>query len=181
MTNTPFESGTKIIPSSARFYLAEDIRQESDGKQSLLGLYADDRITLGLNPGVPEPSLSEPAMFEGFAILCVLDQAFGQYTLDVRMTSPSGATIVHQRGGGVAAKIVGTLSFGAKFKPFPVSEFGEYTYTVTVDGTEYEYKFKVAKADTPSSEAFGHIRFESIAPLPALKNEDSDGDQAEAT
>ena len=136
----------KINPSAAKFYLAEDIRSEVDGKQSVLGLYPYDMVALGLVPGTPEPSAETPIVFEGLCILCVFNDTFGEYSLDLTLKAPNDAILAHSTGTKAVAKTRGTMSFAIKLRPISLPMFGRYSYVLHLDGKPFEYFFDVTRA-----------------------------------
>lgn len=132
-----------IIPTSARFFLADDIRVEIGGKTTLQGLYPDDIILIDLPSGMPSPSITTPIQIEGFGILASFDRGFGSMSMDVRLSSPNGEVILEAKGGQLKAEKDGPVTFAGRFRPFIVSSVGTYEYFVTVDGKAFTYSFNI--------------------------------------
>jgi hypothetical protein len=127
----------KAFPTSARFLLADDIREEKDSnKITLIGTYVGDNIGIKDLPGGHLPMLALLGLFSG---------GEGSFNLEVKVFGPNGAEL----GESVKYQPI-TMHAGLnqavvlKLPGFHVPEFGEYRVSFSFDQTEsFEYRFTV--------------------------------------
>lgn len=137
----------KILPTSARFYLADDARVERDGRSTLIALFPDDSISLAA-PNVPlGERVAGPYFFEGFAILTVFNEALGPLTLSLRLTAPDGSVILEHQEAPLNAEKRGPATFSARFRPFSTPLMGKHKYQITVDGIPFSYEFEIKQSE----------------------------------
>lgn len=129
------------------FYLADEIRTESNGKQLVLGLYPDHVVLVEVDKDIPE---TDP---EGNKVGFVLDQltfslcvseAVGNFKPKVQFYLPSGEPIgepsvlpdFDQEKGG-------SHSLHLHAKPFPFKEPGKYKLQLTLNDKPHDFFFEL--------------------------------------
>lgn len=133
----------KLYPTSVRFLLADDIREEKDNKKlHLIGAYIGDDILLrGAPPGVTLPFLALLGIFSG---------GQGDFMIDVSVFGPDGKE--HGKGITLSAGKTDTMKNHAviiRFPGFQIPMFGEYTVRFDFDHKKiFEYKFQVKEQET---------------------------------
>lgn len=137
----------KKLPKQARFFLADDIRQEGP-KEMLIGFYPDDRIVVGLRSDQPEPSEETPVVLHGLSIMVAFLDCFGAFESHISLYRPDGSALFDNQqlqGGLLSDKSAGhkNIYFTARFSPFSITTFGEYRYVVKLDKKEFSYTFYV--------------------------------------
>ncbi|MDD5056334.1 MAG: hypothetical protein PHQ60_00580 [Sideroxydans sp.] len=146
---------SKSLPKRVRFFIADDIRIESQ-KPMVIGLLMDDFVGIDLPVGKPEPSAVTPIMLQSLAILASFIDCKGTFDAETSLYKPDGAALFeHQKlEGGVSSQLSdgkSNISFVAKFMPFVITEFGQYRFVFKLDAKEYEYKFRVGRAQLPKN------------------------------
>lgn len=139
----------KIVPTSARFFLAEDVRTEADGRSTLVAFFPDDFIPLGSPPETPSPQQGVSLFFEGFAILAAFDRAFGTLDVRLKLISPDGRVLIENQAAKLNAVKEGPASFSARFRPFASTAFGKHRYELSVGGAEFAYEFEIRRTPLP--------------------------------
>jgi hypothetical protein len=148
--------GAKPVPES-RFYLADDIRLEADGKVSAIGLYADLAVVALMRPGQPEPSEATPLVFDGFTCLFSISGLAGKHKVAVEY---------HDDGGMLRALGEQVLPIDQeidfldparsanlllRLRPYFTTAFGMKRVTLSIDGVKKEFTFEVRRGELPSS------------------------------
>lgn len=132
--------------TTAKFFLAEDIRMEAGGKPILLGLYANDVITVDLPKDAPEASPDHPLLLQEVAILSTFPEANGKFSGTLSMTDPSGKVILDTGPTEFKTDSYGYLNIASRFRPLAIEKFGQYIFNVTLDESQFEYKFEITKS-----------------------------------
>jgi hypothetical protein len=128
-----------------KFLLCEDVRPEADGKLTIIGLYADDRMIVNVTPGVAPPP---PA---GVPIYGVPQLAIASIVLDGVGTYPAGTEILDPTGGSMGKVAMGdavlsagkTATLAIKSGPFPVARFGSYKFVLTLGPATFSFDFEI--------------------------------------
>jgi hypothetical protein len=145
-----------ILPSRAKFLLCDDVRAETNGKITVVGLYPDDKILVNLIPGLPSLP-GTVAVLNQIAIVCMLFDGDGMFPASATITGPSGLKLPSVMLGnptfkpGTSATIV--LNSGGAF---PVPSYGHYKCVLTVDKQDFLFQFEIAAgpgAATPARPA----------------------------
>jgi hypothetical protein len=129
-----------ILPTDTRFVLCEDVRQEENGKVTLVGVFAGDDVVLPANstPGGALPSL---------AIFTIFGDGKGEFPLNATLQGPSGELSTHQYRANTLTVLEGVNSVVVyKWVPFRISEFGTYIFTIELGEGKYPYRFNVITA-----------------------------------
>jgi hypothetical protein len=130
--------------SSIRFTLCDDIRQEVNGKVSLMGIYAADKVVL-LDPK-PIPEQKALAVLPSMALAFFIANAEGSLNMSVQLVPPSGAKSPVLNIGPVVAEKGRSAITGAFLRPFVVQEYGTHKVLLHLDDRKYEFSFEVVQA-----------------------------------
>lgn len=129
-----------------RFYIAEDLRQEVNGKVSAMGLYTDNVVVLPLPEDIPEPTESQPIMIKSLGFLfnfSKLTQA-ATISIDIETNGKRKPFMQPQEypvpGPGQSINMVGVM------QPCVVTSFGERTLIVTVGESVHTFNFEIRRA-----------------------------------
>ena len=123
------------LPDSVQFLIAEDVREESGKKLSLLGVFAGDDINIEKNElGYALPS---------FAILILGRGARGKFRGSLKLLSPSGKEIVVNQWDELDFSSGANFVMPIKLVPFVINEFGPYTVSLTLSDTPYTFTFSI--------------------------------------
>ncbi len=139
-------TNNKKLPTAVRFILADDIREETNKKISIIGAFTSNDITITEpETATPPKSGQAPSKVGGFplALLAILDNVQGTYDAKLNLFSPSG----EEMGGGllsVKADNVMTLNLIFKFPFFPVRGPGMYKAVLNLGNAyQYVYEFQI--------------------------------------
>jgi hypothetical protein len=145
---------TKTSPAkrSIKFILAEDIRNESDGKFSLLGVFPGERFAIG---GEPPPGLTNAAFFiQSLIFLFIISGGDeGKHPGHFKIIGPDKKTVVMDTPINQPVEIMKGRSavFVSGLKPFLGPAFGTYTAQLQIGGNKYKFPFTIEKAPTKKS------------------------------
>jgi hypothetical protein len=132
---------TKTPPSREKtvFLLCEDIRQELGGKFSLLGLVANNDISVDeLPPNVGEGGAAIPSL----TILFLFRDGEGEFNAKVGVIGPDNKELVPENGTTMKKGPKETMNVGFKITPFKVM-VGKYRAYVLLDNERYEEEFVI--------------------------------------
>ena len=127
------------------FLIADEIRQEVGGKQTVLGLYADKAILLegkdnqqDLPPGIPEG-------IDRLAFLINVSEASeGAHVCVAQIIDPSGQPHGPEIPLGEFTTEVGiSRTLVLEAKPFIPSGKGTYSFDFSIDGNRHSFPFKI--------------------------------------
>jgi hypothetical protein len=127
------------------FLIADEIRQEVGGKQTILGLYADKTILLegkdgpqDLPPGIPEG-------IDRIAFLINVSEATeGVHVCNAQIIDPSGQPHGPNIPLGEFTTEEGiSRTLVVEAKPFIFSGKGTYSFNLSIDGILHSFPFKV--------------------------------------
>jgi len=128
-----------------KFFLAEDIRPEANGKVSLIGLIPGERLAIhGPSPG-PNIAFAIPGMSFLFV---VTGTSVGQFPARFRITAPDKKTIVLDTPSDEPIrKLLGKPAvFGTTCRPFAGPSFGTYTVRLELGKAGFSFPITVEKA-----------------------------------
>ncbi len=130
----------KTYPTTARIIIAEDVRQEVGGKQTVVGIYAGDDIRFQRPRDLPEdarPSLSR------FTVYAIFTGGEGEFVAKVEVVAPSGK-ITSSAGPFQAKKIKDTnMIVNCTWAPMQFPENGKYKARILIDDKDYVQEFLV--------------------------------------
>jgi hypothetical protein len=120
-----------------RFYMAEDFRDEKDGKVSAIGLYADLNVVLQMPTDHPDPTPERPAVVRSLSFLFSITNAPASASISIDLQTPSGtknvvASQTLLNNGGAANVVV-------RMEPCVVTVLGKRTFTVTVNQQKIKF------------------------------------------
>lgn len=138
-------------PTTVRFFVADDMRQEHNGKVTAVGLYPDDVIVAEMPPSVPDPTPEFMAQLPGVSILAsaIVPPGEHQYQFEI---DPSSILPPMKESSG-SARNIGTTRIGEsvnlimRLAPLPIVGFGMVTVAIHVDGIPFRYSFEIRRKD----------------------------------
>lgn len=126
-----------------KFLLAEEIRQEVEGKLTILGFFANNTVLISKRPAdVPE---DVPAALERLTILAVVSEASddGVHKFKGTFFDPSNNVYKPEQRYGEAAIPKGfSHSLIIELKPFVVPVMGTYQFEFYVDDKKFTFLFE---------------------------------------
>ena len=129
-----------IAPAKVKFLLADDVRAETNGKATIVGLFPDDRILVSPLPrGASQPP-GLAAFISQLTAVAILIGGKGQAAALGRVAGPEGQQIYVTALGQVDLDPAKSQLVGFKFPGFPVPQFGKYVCTLEL-GTSKKYDF----------------------------------------
>lgn len=150
----PTKSARKAAASSngpvVNFFMAEDFRQEINGKITAIGLYADHVAVLQVPENIPDPTEDAPLMIKSIGFLFSVSKLTTDTTVVVE-NEVNGIRIPFIEptncpapGPGRSFNLLGIIT------PCPVSSFGERTLHFIIDGSEYRFKYEIRRVNIPA-------------------------------
>lgn len=144
----PIKLLKKVEPPKpmVRFYLAEDLRQEVNGKMSAVGLYTDNVVILPLPDTIPEPTESTPIFVGSLGFLFNVSRLSQATKISIDIESDGKRKPFMEPkdyaspGPGRSINMVGVM------EPCPVTSFGEKTLVVTVGESVHTFNFEIRRA-----------------------------------
>lgn len=120
-----------------RFYMAEDFREEKDGKVSAICLYTDLNVLLQIPSNHPDPTPENPAALRSLCFLFNIANAPASASVSIDLKNPNGTHSV------VASQTLPAIAEAANFivrmDPCIVLGLGKRTFTVTVNQQKFEF------------------------------------------
>jgi hypothetical protein len=128
------------------FLIADEIRPELTGKQTVLGLYPDHTIVLEKTQ-IPDNDVSNiPEVIERLAILVNISEApeGDELKLKGQLVAPSGNPHGEKIDFGTMSIEKGaSRTIVLEAKPFVISEKGTYHFNLIVNDDIFQFPFKV--------------------------------------
>ena len=149
------------------FYLAEDLRQELDGKVSAIGLYPDKVVVLPLPDDIPEPTESAPLLVRSLAFLFSISKLSETATISIDIQSGGTRKPFVAPQEHPAVDLGRSINILCVMQPCVITSFGEKTLILKVKELEYTFNFEIRRATAPSS--IGLMQLPSVA-VPTLQN-----------
>lgn len=139
------------LPSrgDVKFFLAEDVRPESNGKMSLMGLLPGEFVgVLGPSPPAANIAFAIPSLSFLFV---VSGPSSGQFSTRFRITAPDKKTVVLDvPSEAPIRKTPGKpAAFGTAAKPFLGPAFGTYRVHLELGKAKFSFPFTIEKAPEP--------------------------------
>lgn len=128
-----------------RLYMAEDLRQEVNGKMMAIGLYPDNVVVLRLPDDVPDPSKSKPIHIQSLGFLFNISKLSQATTIAIDIEESGKRTTFvapsehPSPGPGRSINMVGVMA------PCAVTYFGERKLIVTVGGVEHSFDYEIRR------------------------------------
>lgn len=119
----------KVFPEHKVTLLADDIREEKNGKISLIGIYTGGNIMI---EGVL------PVAFPKFCFFVRFYDGDGEFKVDCALTGPDGEALLNvKKGMKLIAKKNTYGNLNVFLAPFNIAKEGEYRFTVNLDDKEF--------------------------------------------
>lgn len=126
--------------------VADEVRPEATGKQTVLGLFADNVVVVKIPPKPEEVPDDVPPGIERLAFLVNVSKLpEGQYDFKGQFISPSGERSgdVFQLGNAVQVSPGKSYSAVIESKPFILKEGGEYNLAFWINNEEHRLPFEI--------------------------------------
>lgn len=135
-----------------KFIIADEIRPEVSGKQTILGLFADDVIVVHAPPlsaGIPHDT---PPGIERIAFLInVSGLTEGSHSIKGELFAPTGAAYgVNLPLDEFKVDTGNSHSIVIEMKPFILKGFGTYNWSIWIDEEELKCPFEVRTGNKDS-------------------------------
>jgi hypothetical protein len=133
----------KKLPEArqVRCHLCEDVRQEINGKLSLLGLYPDDTIIV---LGKPASALPPGVVAHlNLAVVIVVTGGAGKFDGILRIVAPGGKALFESPMMPVTIERGRSATAGWKIQGVLFPRFGEYKIEFALDRKRYTFAFRV--------------------------------------
>jgi hypothetical protein len=136
-------------PKNVRFLVSDDLREETNGKMTVIGLYADDKIWVLPSPIGMAPPQGFVAALPQLCIGCIFLDGSGRYDVKALITSPSGTKMVDQIFDQTF--ISGqTSTIGIRGNNLLFPEFGKYKCEFTVGNANvFRHDFELLQGPPP--------------------------------
>jgi hypothetical protein len=128
-----------------RFYMAEDVRQEIDGKVSTIGLFPDNVVVLPLPISVPEPTETAPIFFKSLAFVFNISKLSEEadISVDIEISGVRKPLLEQKRhpdpGPGRSINMVVIV------QPCTIQSFGLRRVIVTVGEEVQTFEFEIRR------------------------------------
>jgi hypothetical protein len=145
-----------VLPTRVKFLLCDDVRAESSGKLTLIGLYPDDKILVQQNPALtnqPGWPAGMVAVLNQLAIVCVAFGGDGTFPASATITGPSGVPLSTMPLGTAIFQPNTPATMALQGGLFPVAQYGQFKCTLTIGKSSFHYTFDVIAAPVPSPAA----------------------------
>lgn len=155
--------------TSVRFYLADDVRSESSGKVTLVGLYPDNVLVLGLPTGTASPSPQNALGISAVAVLSTIQGDPGLCEAVFKLTDPHGRVMI--QSAEPAPILVGKerhANLIARFPAFVVTGFGTYKFELQIGDQVHVFPIEVKQGDAQRVDSTAMRRHETL-PVVAKK------------
>lgn len=167
----PTKASKKPAPMTpaVRLYMAEDLRQEVNGKTMVIGLYPDNVVVLRLPHNAPNPTKTKPLHIHSLGFLFNISRLSGDTTISVDSESsgkrkPFVVSRTHPYPGtGRSINLVGVMT------PCPITHFGERKLIVTVGQVEYTFDYEIRRELIPSVIEPSLVNAEAPKALPVVR------------
>jgi hypothetical protein len=138
---------TKFLPSKAKFFLSDDLREEARGKMTLVGLYPDDKMYVEMaTQGTVPPGVV--AVLSQLTVSCVMFGGAGRFSTDSEIKAPTGQVLVKLAGDqDFNANGTSTLVFRGTSVAIPA--YGTFSCTVKVGTKKFLYVFAIVAGPPP--------------------------------
>lgn len=130
-----------------RVYLAEDIREEANGKVSLVGLYPDNVVVLPLPDDHPGPTAEAPIQIRSLGILVNIGGLGSAATVAIELEGGGGRTPFFTKAKVPFSDPKRSVNLGATLVPCQIASFGLKKVVVSVDDVEHNFVYEIRRAD----------------------------------
>ena len=130
------------LPSRVKFLLSDDVRSEANGKITVVGLYADDKIFVQTLPGHPPPVGAVSALNQ-MVIICLAFDGDGIFPVSATVSAPSGQQLATMSLGQITFSPAGPSTIILQSGLFLVPQFGGYRCAVDIGGISFPFDFQI--------------------------------------
>jgi hypothetical protein len=132
------------------FLIADEIRAEISGKQTVLGLYPDNTLLLENHSNTAAPG--QPEAIERLTVLINISEAPGEHNVRGWFVDPSGNPAGEQIEFGRLPMVEDkSCSLVIQAKPFIISEIGTYHFNLYVNDVLYQFPFNIKRRESDQS------------------------------
>ena len=146
----PNKSLTKQIDTTeVRFYLAEDFREEKDGKVSAISLFTEPKVLMQMLSTHPDPAPDSPVALHALSFLFNVSKAPLGAFVSVELKGPTITQSVFKDQPMPGSSLTdGSANFIMRMTPCIVTALGKRTFTVTVNKREFKFDFSIDRQDS---------------------------------
>jgi hypothetical protein len=143
----PTKPKPKLLDSTVvRFYMAEDFREEKDGKVSAISLFTEPRVLMQIPSTHPDPTPESPAALHSMCFLFNVSKAPAGALVSIDLESPNGKqTVLTSKSMPEIPVVGGSANFILRMTPCFVHALGERTFIVTVNQREFRFNFLIER------------------------------------
>lgn len=147
----PTKQKGKVAPliPLVRFYISEDMRQEIDGKVSVIGLYPDNVIILQLPDDLPDPTESKPILVQSLGFLINVSKLSLATTISVEIKKNGKRKPFIQPKEYPSPGPGRSINILALMRPGVITSFGEKTLIVRVGESLHNFNYEIRRASLP--------------------------------
>jgi hypothetical protein len=139
----------RIDTTEVRFYLADDFREEKDGKVSAINLFTEPRVVMQAPAILPDPSQDSPAALQALSFLFNVSKAPVGASVSIDLKGPTGTQSVLKDQPLPDPSAAGeSINLIMRRAPFIVTALGTRTFTVTVNKREFKFDFSIDRQDS---------------------------------
>lgn len=138
----------QVDATEVRFYLAEDFREEKDGKVSAISLFTEPKILMQMPSTHPDPTPDSPAALHALSFLFNVSKAPLGALVSVDLKGPNSTQLVFKDQPMPGVSVAGgSANFIMRMTPYIVTTLGKRTFTVTVNKREFKFDFSIDRQD----------------------------------
>lgn len=142
----------QIDATEVRFYLAEDFREEKDGKISAISLFTEPKVLMQIPSNQPDPTPDSPAALHALSFLFNVAKAPLGALVSIDLKVPTGTqSIINNQLLPSPSVTDGSANFIMRMMPCVVTALGKQTFTITVNSRKFEFDFSIERQDRPTS------------------------------
>lgn len=137
----------KLAPPKpvVRLFMAEDVRQEVNGKLSALGLYSDNVVILRLPEDVPDPTESKPLHIKSLSFVFNISKLTQATTISIDIEANGKRRQFVQPTEQPVPEPGGSVNIVAVMEPCAVTHFGEQKLIVTIGEFEHIFEYEIRR------------------------------------
>jgi len=124
------------FPTDVFVLLADDVREESSKKLSLIGVFAGDDVIFPANT-------QTPILIPQVCFFLKFSDGDGTWMMDWVVTHHNGSEMAKNNAPFQITKQAGTVHIVVlRVSPFGIPAFGKFTLNVTLDNQAYDFEFE---------------------------------------
>lgn len=137
---------------AVHFYLAEDLRQEANGKVSAIGLYTDHVVVVGMPESAPEPTEKDPILLRSLGFLFNISGFTKPTSIGISRSSKAGLRPLVMPKEYPAPGEGRSINLLALLEPCAISELGKKKMVVSVGESNYEFEYEIRRGPLPNTQ-----------------------------